>query len=133
MRAHFAALLPIAAAAGLVIAGADAKALTIRYSFSNPSSSFTGGTIEVASLNQAVGTGPVKFTLTNGTETIAINAPFSSANSTELTYVGAIGSENEWSLQNFNFGQAFSPATPWGALLGTGTFAGTSGLPGSFD
>lgn len=127
MRTRFTGLLPIAAAAALAMGGGEAKALTIRYSFTNPdNSSYTGGTIEVANLNQTLGTSPVTFTVANGTVNTVI-ASFNQANSTDLVYGGASSS---WFLNNFDFGQSLSSSTKWGELLGT--FNGTSNVAGDF-
>jgi hypothetical protein len=129
MRTRFTALLPLAVAGGLALWGGEAKALTIRYSFTNPSPpSYTGGTIEVTSLNQTLGTSPVTFTVENGT-TNTFAASFSTANSKDLVY-GSVGSDTGWFLNDFAFGQSLSSNTTWGELLGT--FNGTLGFPGQF-
>lgn len=132
MRARFSALLPIAAAAALAMGGGGARALTIRYSFTGGASEYTGGTIEVGSLDQALSTGPVAFTVEEGGNVYAVNASNFIANSTEIDFSTScgIGCFESWNPSNFNFG-AITPGTTWRSLLGT--FNGSDSGVGDFS
>lgn len=73
MRARFSPLLPVAVASALFLGGGEAKALIIRYDFDSVSevaSGFTGGTIEVTSLDQTLGAEPVTFTIEDNGATL---------------------------------------------------------------
>jgi hypothetical protein len=112
MHVRFLPLIPFAAAV-LVIGGGDAKALTIRYSFTNPSDpGYTGGTIQVSSLTQTLATSPLDFTVETGTGTFNVRANFSSANGSRITYQSGA---YLWDAENFDFGA--SNTTQWQDLL----------------
>lgn len=136
-RAHFTALLPIAAAVALAIGGGDAKALTIRYNFTGGTPDYTGGTIDVASLDQTLGTGPVTFTVEVLGSTKTVVASYFSGSSSKIDFTTtACGGVcfDSWNPSNFNFssvpGGSITSSTTWRSLLGT--FSGTNSGAGDF-
>ncbi len=133
MNARFTSLLPLAAAAALALVGGEAKALVIRYDFDDAAETatgYTGGTIEVSSLDQTLGTSPTTFTVEINNNPFTVVADFSAGASgtDDITYFTF--PENSWEAANFNFG-AITPATQWSSLLGT--FTGTEGGLGTFS
>lgn len=133
MNARFTSLLPLAAAAALALAGGEAKALVIRYDFDDAAetaSGYTGGTIEVGSIDQTLGTSPTTFTVEINNNPFTVVADFSEPLSgpDDISYFTF--PENSWEAANFNFG-AITPTTQWSSLLGT--FTGTDGGFGTFN
>jgi hypothetical protein len=114
-----------------MMGGGDAKALIIRYSFTGGSPDYHGGTIDVASLDQTLGTGPVTFTVDVFNNTYTVVSSFLSGSSSEIdfqtTACGGICFES-WNPSYFNFaavpGGSVTANTTWRSLLGT--FNGTS-------
>ena len=125
MRARFTCLLPLVVAGALTLWDGEAKALTIRYSFTGGSADYTGGTIDVASLDQTLGTGPVTFTVEVFGNTNTVVASLQSVSSTEINFSTTsfvCGNADPvcfetWNPSNFNFG-SISAATTWRSLLG---------------
>jgi hypothetical protein len=121
----------------LALWGGEAKALTIRYNFAGGSNDYTGGTIDVASLDQALGTGPVTFTVEVFGSTKTVVASYSLGSSSEIdfqtTACGGVCFES-WNPSNFNFGSVpggtITSSTTWRSLLGT--FSGTNFGAGAF-
>jgi hypothetical protein len=116
-----------------LIAGGEAKALVIRYDVDDAAetaSGYTGGTIEVGSLDQTLGTSPTTFTVEINNTPFTVVADFSAPLSgpDDISYFTF--PENSWEAANFNFGEITS-ATQWSNLLGT--FTGTEGEFGTFN
>jgi len=86
MRTRFTTLLPLAVAGDLALWGGEAKALTIRYNFTGGSNDYTGGTIDVASLDQTLGAGPVTFTVEVLGSTKTVVASYLLGSSSEIDF-----------------------------------------------
>ena len=140
MRSRFTALLPLAVGGALVMSGGDAKALTIRYTFGGGAPEYTGGTIDVASLDQTLGTGPVTFTVNEGGNIYTVVSGLQSVSSTGINYTTTsftCGNRDPvcfetWNPFNFNFG-SISATTTWRSLLGTYNGNGNGGFAGEGD
>ena len=139
MRARFTTLFPIAVAGALVMGGGDAKALTIRYTFGGGAPEYTGGTIEVASLDQTLSAGPVTFTVVEGGNTYTVVSSLETVSSTNINYNTQSTCLNSdpfcfetWNPFNFNFG-SISATTTWRSLLGTYNGNGNGGFAGEGD
>lgn len=133
MRARFACLLSLSVAAFLSIDGGDANAVVIRYGFVGGSGSYTGGTVDVGSLDQPLSAGPVAFTVEVDASAYSFVANYLSASSTEILYstAGCGGlCFNKWNPSGFNFGSIASNTT-WRSLLGT--FNGANSGSGDFS
>ncbi len=138
MPARFTALLPLAVAGALTLGGGEAKALTIRYNFTGGSTDYTGGTIDVASLDQTLGTGPVTFTVEVFGSTKTVVASYLLGSSSEIDFQTLVPCSgvcfDSWNPSNFNFssipGGSITSSTTWRSLLGT--FSGTNSGSGDF-
>ncbi len=138
MRARFTCLLPLVVAGALILWDGEAKALTIRYSFTGGSADYTGGTIDVASLDQTLGTGPVTFTVEVFGSTKTIVASYLLGSSSEIDFQTLVPCSgvcfDSWNPSNFDFssvpGGTITSSTTWRSLLGT--FSGTNFGAGDF-
>jgi hypothetical protein len=126
MRARLVFILPFVAAVGMVVGGGDAKAITIRYDFdpaSEAASGYTGGTINVGSLDQALGAAAVQFTVETGSGTFTLLSNYAGGNtSNELLFSRLVSSDpvkfESWEAKFFNFGSV-TDATTWRQILST--------------
>jgi len=138
IRARFNTLLPIAVTGALMMGGGDAKALIIRYSFTGGTPDYTGGTIDVASLDQTLGTGPVTFTVEVLGSTKTVVASYLFGSSSEIDFQTSVPCSgvcfDSWNPSNFNFSSVpsgtITSSTTWRSLLGT--FSGTNSGLGVF-